>query len=112
MRFDAENKGVRRFCKLFFPRVDFDELAYGFLPVGTVLENEAKNGQKVGCLALDLLDRRRTALLEDFRPCGVASADRRASRARMRSHAPAYAPADKPVLIAPGLFSFPLAFLL
>ena len=37
---------------------------------------------------------------------------RRASRARMRSHAPAYAPADKPVLIAPGLFSFPLAFLL
>ena len=26
--------------------------------------------------------------------------------------APAYAPADKPVLIAPGLFSFPLAFLL
>ena len=51
MRFDAENKGVRRFCKLFFPRVDFDELAYGFLPVGTVLENEAKNGQKVECVA-------------------------------------------------------------
>ena len=112
MRFDAENKGVRRFCKLFFPRVDFDELAYGFLPVGTVLENEAKNGQKVGCLSADFLCRRRTALLEDFRPCGVASADRRASRARMRPHARAYAPADKPVLRAPGLFSFPLAFLL
>ena len=112
MRFDAENKGVRRFCKLFFPRVDFDELAYGFLPVGTVLENEAKNGQKVGYLALDLLDRRRFALLEDFRPCGGASADRRDSRARMRLHARAYAPADKPVLRAPGLFSFPLAFLL
>ena len=92
--------------------MDFDELAYGFLPVGTVLENEPEDRQKVGCLALDLLDRRRFALLEDFRPCGVASADRRASRARMRSHAPAYAPADKPVLIAPGLFSFPLAFLL
>ena len=65
----------------------------------------------MGCLALDLLDRRRTALLEDFRPCGVASADRRASRARMRSHTPAYAPADKPVLRAPGLFSFPLPLL-
>ena len=35
----------------------------------------------MGCLALDLLDRRRFALLEDFRPCGVASADRRGASA-------------------------------
>ena len=45
--------------------------------------------------------------------CGRAILPHRriASRARMRSHTPAYAPADKPVLRAAGLFSFPLAFL-
>ena len=47
MRFDAENKGLRRDGKLFFPRVNFDEFAYRFLPVVSVLQDEPEDRQKV-----------------------------------------------------------------
>ena len=82
MRRDAENTGVGRFRKLFFPCPDFcHEFAYRFLPVGTVLEDETEDWQKVRCLSPGLLDRGRFAPLQDVRPGGAAPADRRGALA-------------------------------